>query len=121
MEEHAHENGNGILRWSVITTCIIGALSIITSGVVLILEEHPEHAVIYIGLLTAITVPTIGSILTVAGLRRNADTLRSVVVQTNSRMTELITAAEKLAFAAGMLAEHQAAEKAADLEARQAP
>ena len=123
MEEHSHENGNGTLRWSIIATCIIGALSIITSGVILILEEHPEHAVIYIGLLTAITVPTIGSILTVAGLRKNADTLKSVVVQTNSRMTELIAAAEKVAYAAGALAEHKAAaekeaEKVVTIETR---
>jgi hypothetical protein len=124
MEEHSHENGNGTLRWSIIATCIIGALSIITSGVILILEEHPEHAVIYIGLLTAITVPTIGSILTVAGLRKNADTLKSVVVQTNSRMDELIAAAEKVAYAAGALAEHKAvamekeAEKVVTIETR---
>ena len=115
MSEHSHEN-NGTLRWSIIATCIIGALSIITSGVILVLEEHPEHAVIYIGLLTAITVPAIGSILTVAGLRKNADTLKSVVIQTNSRMTELLEAAEKVAYAAGMLAEHKAAEKAAEKE-----
>lgn len=98
------EPANGCTKWLCLTISVIGGLALIGMTAIAVVETHPEHAVIYAGLLTTLVATLIGAVLTVAGLKKLGNSTEKLVIQTNSRMTELLQAAEKLAYAAGKLA-----------------
>lgn len=97
-------NHNGYTKWLCLAIGVISLLSLVGLVVIVSVEEHVEHAVIFVGLLTTLTASLVGAILTIAGLRKLGANTDKLVVQTNSRMTEMLEAAEKLAYAAGKLA-----------------
>ncbi len=116
-------NGNGTIRWSMTLVCIIGAVSLFIAGAVLLTEEHASDAAVYIGLITATAAPTITGILAIAGQRKNAETMKRVVVQTNHRMNQLLDATAQHSYMVAYAVAYAAAQsdaEAADKIAREA-
>ena len=101
-----NDEPNGMTRYLILAVCVVAVVGLLALTLILCIEDHPEHAIVYAGLLTTFLATILTGIYTIAGIKK-------LTVQTNSRMTELLDATRTVATAAGRIA-GVAQEKAAE-------
>jgi len=78
MSEGQH-NVNGYTKPVIVAIAAMGALGLVGLVLILSIEAHPEHGVVYAGLLTTLLATICGTLLTVVGLRKLGATTATVV------------------------------------------
>ena len=107
MAEHDH-NGERATLFLIVALAVIGCVALAGMVLILTVEVHPEHAVVFCGLLAS----TLTALTAVVISAANRNELRQVRAQTNSRMDQLIELTARIAEAKGHADERRDAQDA---------